>query len=67
MIKKEICKIFKENNLKITIEANHKTVNFLDVTMNLTTGEYKPYIKPNNVPVYIHRESNHPLDIIKNR
>ena len=66
MIKKEICKIFKENNLKITIEANHKTVNFLDVTMNLTTGEYKPYIKPNNVPLYVHRESNHPPNIIKN-
>ena len=66
MIKREMCKIFKENNLKITIEANHKTVNFLDVTMNLTTGEYKHYIKLNSVPLYVHRDSNHPQNIIRN-
>ncbi|KAJ8018631.1 hypothetical protein HOLleu_43286 [Holothuria leucospilota] len=31
-IKKEICKIFANNNLKIEIDANKKIVNFLDVT-----------------------------------
>ena len=31
-IKKEICKIFRKCDLKITIEANKKVVNFLDVT-----------------------------------
>jgi len=56
VIKREICKIFKKNNLKITKEANHKAVNFLDFTMNLITNEYKPYIKPNSVPLYVHRE-----------
>ena len=66
MIKKEICKIFKKNNLKVTIEANHKTVNFVDVTINVATGEYKPYIKPNNVPLYVHTESNDTKSIIKN-
>ena len=39
--KKEICRIFKENNLSITIEANLKVVNFLDVTLDLN-------MKPNN-------------------
>ena len=34
--------------------------------MDLKTGEYKPYMKPNNIPLYIHKESNHPLNIIKN-
>ena len=29
-IKKEICKVFAHNKLKITIEANKKIVNFLD-------------------------------------
>ena len=31
-IKKEICKILRKCDLKITIEANKKVVNFLDVT-----------------------------------
>ena len=45
-MKKEICKIFAQNELKITIEANKKIVNFLDVTLDLNTGKFKPYSKP---------------------
>jgi len=41
-IKKEICKIFKKCGLKITIEANKKMVNFLNVTLDLNTGKFKP-------------------------
>ena len=51
--------------LKITAEVNYKTVNFLDVTLNLNSELYKPYRKPNNEPIYIHKESNHPPSIIK--
>ena len=40
--KKEICKIFQDHGLKITIEANLKSVNFLDVNFNLETGIFKP-------------------------
>ena len=65
-IKKQICKIFSNNNLKITIEANKKVINFLDVTLDLNKGTYKPFIKPNNTPLYVHRESNHPPSIIRN-
>lgn len=65
-IKKEICAIFSKNNLKITIEANKKSVDFLDITLDLTTGMYKPYMKPNNTPLYVHKDSNHPPSIIKN-
>ena len=64
--KKEICRIFRENNLKITIEANLKTVNFLDVTLDLNTGIYKPYMKPNNTILYINKDSNHPPSITRN-
>ena len=63
-IKKHIYKIFKANDLKITIEANKKVVNFLDVTLDLNTGEYMPYMKPNNVLQYVH--TNHPPVILKN-
>ena len=27
--------------------------------MNLDTGRYRPYRKPDNMPVYINRKSNH--------
>ena len=64
--KKEICRIFREQNLSITIEANKKIVNFLDVTLDLNSGIYKPYMKPNNTPLYINKDSNHPPSIIKN-
>lgn len=65
-IKKEMCKIFNSNNLKITIEANLKSVNFLDVTIDLRTGTCSPYMKPNNTPLYVHKDSNHPPSIIRN-
>ena len=64
--KTEICKIFKDNGLKITIQVNLKTVDFLDITMDLQTGEYKPYMKPNNTRLYVHKQSSHPPNIIKN-
>jgi len=59
-IKKDICNILKQEGLKITIEANKKVVNFLDVLLDLYTGKYKPFNKPNNNPTYVHIKSNHP-------
>ena len=46
LAKKKICRIFKDNGFNITIEANVKSVNFLDVNLNLETGMHKPYMKP---------------------
>ena len=65
-VKKEICKIFARNDLRITIEANKKIVNFLDVTLDLNTGKFKPYSKPTTTPLYVHSKSNHPPNIIRN-
>ena len=52
-IKQKICEIFKKNGLKITIEAN-KTIDYLDVMLNLQTGTHQPYLKPGNTPLYIY-------------
>ena len=44
-MKKEICKTFKQNDLNITIEAKkkqQKNVDFLDITLDLRTGIYRP-------------------------
>ena len=43
-----------------------KEVNFLDITLNLTTGVYKPYMKENDHPVYVNTKSNHPPIVLKN-
>ena len=64
-IKKNIRKLFKENQLDIVIQCNMKTVNYLDVTLNLENSTYRPYQKENNQIKYINIESNHPLSIIK--
>ena len=65
-IKKDICKVFRDHDLKITVEANTTKVNFLDVTLDLQSGKYYPYTKEGNVPLYVHRKSNHPPSILKN-
>ena len=41
-IKKEICRVFNHNGLRITIEANKQTINFLDITFNLKKTPTSP-------------------------
>ena len=65
-IKKGICKVFRDNDLKITVEANTTKVNFLDVTLDLRSEKFYPYMKEGNIPLYVHKESNHPPSILKN-
>ena len=64
--RKDIIEIFKTIGLQITIEANLKAVNFLDTTLNLDTGLYQRYRKPNDQTRYVHAQSNHPPAITKN-
>ena len=59
-IRKDITRHFKTHGLNITIQTNLKIVNFLDVTFNLNNATYYPYRKPNDHPLYINVESNHP-------
>ena len=63
-IKRDRCKIFRQNDLNITIEENKKIVDFLDITLDLRTGIYKPYRNPNNNINYLHKDSNHPPSIM---
>ena len=65
-IKKSICEKFKEHGLSITVQANVKSVQFLDVEFNLSEDTFKPYIKANDTPLYVHKSSNHPPCVAKN-
>ena len=57
-IKKNISEIVRKNKLEVTIDANLKTVVFLDITMDLQNDTFRPFIKPNTVPLYINCQSN---------
>lgn len=46
-------KIFGELGLKITAYSNLKIVNYLDVTLDLSSGKYYPYRKLDNNSLYI--------------
>ena len=65
LVKKQIKKIFEDNGLKITIDVNMTVVNFLDITLDMEAGTFRPYMKPNNTPLYVHKQSNHPPTILK--
>ena len=47
------------------IECNKKVVDYLDVTLNLNDGTFKPYRKPDSNLQYINTDSNHPPNIIR--
>ena len=43
-----IIKIFKEVGYQLEIKTNFKKAEFLEVTLNLITGLYTPYKKPDD-------------------
>ena len=63
--RKTVTKIMKDNGLKVVVKCNLKIVDYLDITFNLSTGTYKPFKKPNKHPRYVHVESNHPRNVLK--
>ena len=64
-VRKEIIKTFKEFGLSITAKTNLEVVQFLNIELDLINNTYIPYKKPNDNPMYINVNSNHPPSIIK--
>ena len=64
-VRKKLIKIFHKNSLKVTVETNLYQTDFLDVSLNLKTGRFWPYRKPNSHPLYINAHSNHPPTITR--
>ena len=52
-LRKKIVAMFKKYDLKITIETNLSSIDFLDVFFNLSKNTYSPFRKPGNEPLYI--------------
>ena len=64
-MEENILKIFKEHKLHIVSQCNMKIVNYLDVSLNFNSSNCKPYHKPDNEILCIHKDSNHPPSIVK--
>ena len=65
-LRQSIIRIFAEQDLKITIDIDQERIHFLDITMDLGTGLFKPYRKPGDRPLYVSAHSNHPPHTLKN-
>ena len=63
--RKNIIEMFTDIGFSLEMETNLKEVDFLDVSLNLRNGTYRPYKKPNDRLFYIHGLSNHPQNVIK--
>ena len=44
-LKKKLQKLLKVNDLDVIIPCNFKITNYLDITLNLNDGSYRPYRK----------------------
>ena len=63
--RKNIIAFFKQHGFQIPIEINLKIADFLDIYLDLENDKFYPYRKPNDTAFYVHLESNHPLNILK--
>ena len=64
-VRKNIIGVFKDIAFSFEIETNLTEVEFLDVSLNLRNGAYRPYKKPNDRLLYIQSLSSHPPNFIK--
>ena len=64
-IKKKLHKIFEKESLKITTESGQSGTDFLNLYLDLKNNSYRQWKKPNNEPIYVHKDSNHPPNVKK--
>ena len=65
-LRKNLIGFFAQFDLKITVQANVKRTDYLDILFDLESGLHRPFRKDDNVPCYINVQSNHPPHIIRN-
>ena len=64
-LRKKVIDVFKQHGFQITISVGLKSTDFLDILLDLENEKFYPYKKPNDTPLYVHRGSNHPVNILK--
>ena len=63
--RKQIVELFKQYKLSITVDINFTTLNFLELSFDLTNEADLTYKKPNDISIYIHVNFNQPPSIVK--
>ena len=63
--RKEVIRIFQQEDLKVTTECNARSIDFLDIIMDLGSNSTRPFIKPMANTKYVSTFSSHPPAIIK--
>ena len=64
-VTKKLHKLFETEGLKITCEAGKHGTDFLDLYFDLKYDKYRQWRKPNSNPLYVHKDSNHPPQVLK--
>ena len=64
-VREEMIDLFKQHHLNLQIKCNLNILDYLDITLDLTTGLFKQYNKTNNISRYVTAKSNHVPSILK--
>ena len=64
-VTKKLHKLFETEGLKITCEAGKQGTDYLDLYFDLKHDKYRQWRKPNSNPLYVHKDSNHPPQVLK--
>ena len=64
-LRKNIINLFKQHAFQIANEINLKITDFFGIYLDLENDKFYIYKKPNGTPLYVHRQPNHPLNILK--
>ena len=65
IIWEKIIAIFHNEGLKVTIDTDLTTTEFLDYTLDLITGKCYLFGKPSDCPLYLNANSNHQSTILE--
>ena len=64
--------LYRDDGLAVTrgtarqIEKLKQKLTKVFVNLDLSNGVFKAYMKPNDVPLYVHSQSNHPKQVLEN-
>ena len=64
-IRKRLHRLFGEFGFRLDMQTDLKIADYLDVTLNLHNGTVSPFRKRNLNLHYVHRGSNHPIQVFK--
>ena len=64
-VTKKLRKLFETEGLNITCEAGKHGTDYLDLYFDLKFDKYRQWRKPTSKPLYVHKDSNHPPQVLK--